>query len=150
MSQLLDKIKSEMTIAMKERQKIRRDILRFVISESNILAVRQNKPVTEDQVVKVIAKIIEKNEESIGYLSKTPEDFRYENLKEENSVLTSLMPKSMSLEETVVILSEIKDIKTVEKEGMAIGLAMKFLKESGRKDFDNKTVNEAVKRIRSN
>ncbi len=154
MSNLLDKIKSEMLIAFKAKDNARRDILKVVMSECSLLEFRTSKtkeirssnPLEDSQVLKVISKIIENNKESLKHLN--PEDDRTLKLTQENSILSDYLPKTISLEETLSILENVEIIQSAKSEGQATGEAIKFLKISG-KSFDNKIVSEAVKIIRS-
>lgn len=145
---LIDTIKSKITAAMLAKKTRERDVLRFVVSElqrSNVLSP------TDDQVVKVVKKTIENNEITLKFCPQT--DVRFASLTEENTILTNLLPQEWTAETIEAFFLNGDDpifeqIQDADKEGKAIGLAMKALKAVNA-PVDSKVVNEVVKKIRA-
>ncbi len=148
MSNLLETFQKEMIKATKEGKDFRKNILKFVISEARALELKNNKPLTDDQIYKLIEKTIEKNNDFANYLSSN--DQRYKQLDEESRVLKEFLPKTLPLEEVVSLLRNVEqDIKSAKAEGPATGIAVKYFKSNSQYCVDNATVVQAVKLLRN-
>jgi uncharacterized protein YqeY len=145
---LAEMVKSRMVAAMKSKNNRERDVLRFVLSElqrSNIVDP------TDDQVVKVIKKTIENNGVTLKFCHA--DDPRLESLEEENAILNGILPKEWDSQTIEAFFLNGDDpvfeqIRNADKEGKAIGIAMKALKAANA-PVDSKLVNEVVKKIRT-
>ena len=144
MSNLLPILRADITNSIKSGNVLARNILKVIVGEAEMLALRQNKNVSDDIIYSVIKKAIEGNETTIS-LSKTEKP----ELKKENEILKQYLPKTLNLEETIVNLNDISDqIKSMSNIGQATGLAMKNLKTKNLV-IDSKIVIEAINKIRS-
>ena len=99
----------EQIIAQKSQQKIRNNLLKFVISEfKKDDAVRMGtKEPTDEQVIKYFTKLIEDNKKVMEKLDNKSD--RYETLDNENSILTSFLPQEVEGEELLFICEGIAD-----------------------------------------
>lgn len=140
---LAEKIKSQVAEAVKTRHVVRKNILRVVMGELSTIEGRTGKKSNDAETVKVIKKIVQSNQETQKYLDAGSE--RYNILSEENGILESLLPKTLSVDEIVQILSTV-DVKT-PKEGQAIGIAVKYLATNGH-TAAGEDVAAAVRKIR--
>ncbi|MEP7121404.1 MAG: GatB/YqeY domain-containing protein [Byssovorax sp.] len=142
---LVDEIKRRIAAAMKAGNTVEKDILRLTYGEVQTTEAR-GTPVTDDGVAAIVRKLIKSNEET---LTATPEGEAKRILVEENVVLASLLPKSLSVADIVAALAPVRDaIKAAGNDGQATGAAMKHLKGSGAV-VNGKDVTEAVKQIRA-
>lgn len=145
---LKDEIKIQMIQAMKDKDVIRKEILRVVLGEFQTIESRESQ-ITEERCQKVIRKIIENNKEVI--LIVKPEDV--EKLEKENEILESFLPKLLTKEEILGHLTFSSDSsigKAVMEEpnvGKAIGLAMKYFKDNNI-PVNGKDVAEVVKEMK--
>lgn len=101
-----------------------KDILKVVLGE-----VQQRGQVNEDVGEQIVKKLIEDNNIVLSRLAF--EDVRRNRVKEENEVLQSLLPRSLTEAEIEQRLNEggkTDAIKTAPKEGPAIGIATSYLK----------------------
>lgn len=124
---MLKQIKSDILAAMKTGDTTRRDILRIIAGEVE-LAESTGKKLSDEQIYSLIRKQIESNNTLIecGYSDS-------EKLSNENVVLDSYLPKTLSKSEIKCILfmsGLIDDIKEAGS-GKGTGLAMKLFKERG-------------------
>jgi uncharacterized protein YqeY len=127
---LTEQIKSQLRTAMKEKNETKRNILRVVLGDVSTLEVRAGKTITDDDVAKVVRKVMQGNEETMGYLK--PETDKYKILAEENNVLTTLLPKTLSTKDIMTELEPlIGELKNAKNSGQATGTAMKHLKSKG-------------------
>lgn len=141
---LLQKLKEDIKQAMLSRDTTKRDILRVVVSSTDAIANSSNqagKPVSDDQVIKVINETIKNNDEVLK-LGENPK------LEMENYILVQYLPKTLSVDEVYNELYGVKNALTLAKEGQAIGLAIKHFKELG-KHVLNTDIITVVKSLRS-
>jgi len=141
---LVDEIKKQITAAMKSGDTIARDVLRLALSEIQAAEARKNAPSTDDDAAAAIRKLIKSNEETLAL----SEGDRAATLRREIEVLSSLLPKQLSVDEIVAALvSEHEAIKAAKSDGQATGVAMKYLRSTGAAVSGN-DVAAAVKKIR--
>ncbi len=142
---LVDEIKRRITAAMKAGNTIEKDILRLAYGEVQTAEAR-GTAVSDESVAAIVRKLVKSNEETI--VATTDAEAK-RVLVEENVVLTSLLPKSMTVADIVEALAPVRDaIKAAGNDGQATGAAMKHLKASSAV-VNGKDVTEAVKQIRA-
>jgi uncharacterized protein YqeY len=143
---LIDDIKAKSKEAMKSGDTVARDVLRLAQGEIQTAELRKGEPLTADEAIASVRKLIKSNEETMGLAS---DEATKTTLKREIDVLSSLLPKQMSVDEIVAALAPVKDaIVSAKADGQATGVAMKHLKTTGA-SVDGKDVGVAVKQIRS-
>ena len=143
---LVEDIKKQITGAMKSGDAVARDILRLALSEIQTAEARKNAPVSEDDAIGAVRKLIKSNEET---LNLTTDAERGAILKQEIVVLAALLPKQLSVDDIVAALAAQRDaIKAAGNDGQATGIAMKHLKSTGASVSGN-DVGAAVKKIRA-
>ncbi|MDF2694543.1 MAG: hypothetical protein K0S65_2926 [Labilithrix sp.] len=142
---LVDDIKKQITGAMKSGDTVARDVLRLALSEIQTAEARKSAPVTEDDAIAAVRKLIKSNEETLGL---TTDGERAAVLRQEIGVLSALLPKQLSVDDIVAALASEHDaIKAAKSDGQATGIAMKHLKSTGAAVSGN-DVGAAVKQIR--
>lgn len=128
---LVEVMRDKVKVAMKSGNVAEKSILKLVLGECDTLlnsAQQGGKALTDEQVSKVIRKIILSNNETLEY--NMPEDKMLIILKE-NEILESLLPKLLTQDQIREKISSIEaDIKSAKSEGQAVGVAMKLLKQS--------------------
>lgn len=143
---LTDDIKKQITTAMKSGDAVARDVLRLALSEIQAIEARKNAPPSEDEAMNAVRKLIKSNEETLGL---TTDEERASTLKKETEVLTSLLPRQLSVDEIVLALAAQRDaIRAAGNDGQATGIAMKHLKSTGAAVSGN-DVGAAVKKLRA-
>ena len=146
-------VKNGMTSAMKSGQNAERDTYRLVLGELQRVDLngKNTSDPSDEQVVKVLKKIIENNKETLKVCPA--HDPRFNKLNAEITLLSELIPKQWDsamieaffLNHNDPIFEQIRDGKT---EGAATGIAMKALKVVNA-PVDGKVVGEVVRKIRS-
>jgi uncharacterized protein YqeY len=143
---LLDAIKAKMFSAMKSGNSVEKEILRVAVGEITTEMARPGRKGSDEEVEAILRKLIKSNEESLA-AGQSPE--REAVLRQEIGILSSFLPKSLSVDEIVQALAPVSDaVRAAGNDGQATGVAMKHLKSSGAV-VSGKDVSEAVKRIRS-
>lgn len=144
MSNLLEQLKKDTTTALKTNDVIKRNVLKVVVGEVEMSAVRQNKNVSDDMIVASIKKLIENN----TFVINTNKARNVDDLNAENAILASYLPKTASLEAVIAHLeplwTQIKEHKNI---GQATGLVMKTFKAASL-PVDSKAVIEIINKIR--
>jgi uncharacterized protein YqeY len=143
---LLDEIKTRMFKAMKEGRIVEKEILRVAVGEITTQAARASSTGGDEEAQAIIRKLIKSNEESLAVCEDAE---RRSALELENRTLGELLPKSLTVEEIVLLLDAVKDaIRAAGNDGQATGVAMKTLKASGAV-VNGKDVSSAVRQMRS-
>jgi len=142
---LLDEIKTRMFKAMKEGRIVEKEILRVAVGEITTQAARAGSTGGDEEAQAIIRKLVKSNEET---LALTEDAERRAALELENKTLGELLPKTLTVDEIVVLLQPAKDaIIAAGNDGQATGVAMKTLKASGAQ-VNGKDVSAAVRKIR--
>src|SRR4051812_44566242 len=110
---LLEKVRAELTNAMKEGDSVKKSILRLVISEAG-----QTNALDDDSITKIMRKLIERNGETMAFVVK---EERLRVLETENNILKGFLPRLLSSHEIKSTILQIKDELMDGKEGVAIG-----------------------------
>ena len=150
---MLDAIKTQIKTALINKNEPEKTILRYILGEAQLLEARTKKDVTDEQIFKIIRKTIESNEEVLvvretrqagGPISAKHSD----KLVEENRILQNLLPTYLSQEEILDFLKPHEnELKSLDSEGKAIGMAMKLLKASDAM-VNSADVAAVVKKVR--
>jgi uncharacterized protein YqeY len=144
---IADEMKKQMMSAMKARDEIARNVLGVARGEIQTAEARANRPLTEDEAVAVVRKLLKSNEET---LAAAPEAAGAAALRTENAILAALLPAKMGADGILAALeSQREAIRAAKSDGQATGVAMKHLKAAGFGGLDGADVAEAVKRIRA-
>lgn len=142
---LLDEIKTRMFKAMKEGRIIEKEILRVAVGEITTQAARVGGTGNDEEAQAIIRKLVKSNEET---LALTEDAERRAAIELENKTLGELLPKTLTVDEILVLLEPAKDaIVAAGNDGQATGVAMKTLKPSGAQ-VSGKDVSAAVKKMR--
>lgn len=143
---IVDDVRAQMIQAMKDKDQPRRDILRVALGDMESTETRQGSAVTDEQCLQIIRKLVKSNQETIA-AKDDPETKA--TLANEITILETLLPKSLSVEDIVGALAGQADaIRAAGNDGQATGVAMRHLKQSGA-SVQGKDVSEAVRIIRS-
>ena len=143
---LKDEMKRRMLEAMKARRTVEKDVLRVALGEVQTLESRGGEDVSDEAVGKILRKLIKSNEES---LAASEDAAKRATLEEENAVLGSLLPQTLSPDQIVAALEPVKDaVLAAGNDGQATGVAMKHLKSEGA-SVEGKDVGAAVRSMRA-
>lgn len=142
---LVEELKKRIATAVKDGDSVARDVLRLALGEIQTAEARKNTKLSDEEAAAALRKLVKSNEETLGL---SGEGEQAVTLKKEIEVLTSLLPKGMSVDEIVAALaSQVDAIKAAKADGQAVGVAMKHLKSTGASVTGN-DVGAAVKKIR--
>jgi uncharacterized protein len=143
---LTDTIKTRMRAAMQARDEVTRTILSLAFGEIQTAEARANRPLDDAEAAAVVRKLLKSNEETLGL---TADAEKASALKQENAVLASLLPKSMSADDIAAALAPVAEaMRAARNDGQAMGIAMKHLKGAGA-TVESADVQKAVAKVRA-
>lgn len=148
---LLETLTEKLTECRRARQTAEMGVLQVVLGDASMIEARTGKKATDEEVEKLIRKTMLGNQETLALLEKGGQagSANHAKLTAENALLSSLLPKTMSVDEIVAALAEVGDaVKAAKNDGQATGVAMKHLKGKNLKALGD-DVSAAVKRVRS-
>jgi uncharacterized protein YqeY len=142
---LIDQIKARMFQAIKAGAQVEKEILRVAVGEITTEAARPGRQGNDEEALAILRKLLKSNEETLG---STTDEQKRAVLTQENEILATYLPKSLSVDEIVQALAPvIAQIKAVANDGQATGIAMKQLKSAGL-TVNGKDVGLAIKELR--
>ena len=124
------KIKEESIKALKNKDELRKNILRVVIADAEQMRANSEdgKDPTDEQMIGLMTGLVKSNFKTIKLGSSNSD-----NLKKEIEILNEYIPKTtLSEKEIAEKLSGLEEqIKGAKANGQAVGIAMKYLKSNG-------------------
>jgi uncharacterized protein YqeY len=143
---LQEQLKEDMKIAMRDKDVVARDTIRFLNSAIKQIEVDERRALDDNDVIKLIQKAIKQRNESIEQFKLASRDDLVDAETAQLKVLEKYLPKQLSDEE---LEAKIKDIisatgaTNIKDMGKIMGVASKDLAGIA----DGKRINEAVKKI---
>ena len=139
---LYDLLNDEIKNAMRNKEALKRDALRAVVSDIKLSMKETKKDLTEEEQLAVLNKHVKQVKESIeAYTSGNREDLAAPE-HEKLAVLSAFLPKQMTEEEVRALIE-----KTIEEQSLDTsnkGLLMKNLMPLFKGKADGKMVNTLI------
>jgi uncharacterized protein len=148
MTNLETKLRELITTASKSHDVLSRDVLKVLLGE-----IQLKDAATEEAQHDIVRKLIKSNQTSIDEMAKQTEskegwEDNKNKLVMEIAILQPLLPKTWSEDEIKdFIIKHGVDVKSVDNQGKAIGIAMKSLKAENA-PVDPATVRKVVEELR--
>lgn len=140
---IYEKLQSDIKDAMINKNSLKRDCLRSIVSEIKNQTVNAGKEITDDICLKVISKSVKQHNDSIeNFKLGNREDLAWKE-REELNYIQIYLPKMLSEDETKVIIDNI--LNTVEATKKNMGLIMKQLPKEVDKKIASKYLNSILK-----
>jgi uncharacterized protein len=143
---LKERLRADLLEARKAKNQAARNVLTVILGDIQT-AESTHAALSDDQIEAKLRKLAENNQEVINANPASP---NAETLREEIKVVSSYLPKSMSADEIRQFVAAqpglVESIRAA-KEGQAIGLVMKALKQADFKALGS-DVKEAVVGLR--
>ncbi len=148
MSDLKDRLKDDLKEAMKAKDTVKRDTIRFLMSALKQVEVDERKELSDEDIIKIIQKSAKQREDSMAQYKDAGRDDLYQKELNELNILKSYLPAQLSDDELKEIVKN-----TIEKTGATsmkdIGKVMgAVIKECAAK-ADGKRINAVVKELLS-
>ena len=121
---MYDKIKSDIVVAMKEKNTMKLQTLRGVKGAVDLEHINKKVEINDDLVLTILTREIKSRKESIVEFEKGSRQDLIDKTQEEIELLTTYLPKQLSEEEVLNIINEaFKKINPTSPKDM--GLIMK-------------------------
>ena len=104
---LLEKMKSDLITAMKEKDKERVTVLRMVKGAIQLEVINNKKEENEELLIDVVSKQIKMRKESISEFEKGGRNDLIEATQKEIDILSEYLPKQLSSEEIDAIIDDV-------------------------------------------
>ncbi len=142
---MIEKIKKDMIIAMKEKNKKKLSTIRLLISSIKNEEIAKGRSLASEEIIGVIKKEVKQLKKALEDFEKGKREDLVEKTEEEIFTLEQYLPPQLSDEEiesvVLEILSEIPDGE--QKEGLIMKKLMPLLKGKA----DGKRVQHIVKQV---
>lgn len=148
MSKLKEKLQQDLKDAMKAKDNVTRDTIRFLMSSLKQIEVDERKELSDDDIIKIIQRSIKQREDSMKQYKDAGRDDLYEQEFAGVQILKKYLPKQLDDDELkAVILNIIKQTSasSIKDMGKVMGLAIK--QTTGK--ADGKRINNIVKELLS-
>lgn len=103
---MFETIKSDLTQAMKERDKFKLDVIRMLKTAVQNEQIAKMHELSDEEIITVIKREVKKRESSVEEYEKYGKMETVESLKKEIEILSVYLPEEMSDEELTKIIDE--------------------------------------------
>ncbi len=143
---LEEKIRNDLTVAMKAGEALRVSVIRMLLSELNYKKIDLQRDLTDQDIFGVISKEVKKRKEAVESFTAGGRKEQAAGEQKEAEILSQYLPAQMSDEEILIEVAKI--IKTLgEEERKNFGLVMRAVTPVLKGKADGATVARVVKDI---
>lgn len=131
-----DELHAEMVAAMKAKDKVRLGVIRLVIGELKNMAAKEQREITEEDVVAQTKRTLKQTAETLEMSEKAGNnEERTATLREQVAALESLLPEQVSGDALVALIEQtIEEVGAESKKDM--GKVMGALTKATNGNFD--------------
>jgi uncharacterized protein YqeY len=140
---LKERIQTELTASMRSGEALRRDVLRMVTSAAYNLEKRQQKPLSDDDLVGVLGREVKTRRESVEAFRKGGREDLATKEEAEIAIIQEFLPQALSEDELRSLVDE-AIAATGASSARDMGKAMGWLAPRTRGRADGKHVSELV------
>jgi uncharacterized protein YqeY len=140
---LKEQIQTELTAAMRSGDALRRDVLRMVTSAAYNLEKRQQKPLSDDELLGVLSREVKTRRESVEAFRKGGREELATKEEAEIAIIQEFLPQALSEEEIRSLVDE-AIAATGASSARDMGKVMGWLAPKTRGRADGKHVSELV------
>lgn len=139
-----DELHAEMVAAMKAKDKVRLGVIRLVIGELKNMAAKEQREITEEDVVAQTKRTLKQTAETLEMSEKAGNnEERTATLREQVAALESLLPEQVSGDALVALIEKtIAEVGAESKKDM--GKVMGALTKATNGNFDKPTAAKEI------
>ena len=142
----IDKIKNDMYLAMKADQKVKANILRSLLAALKKVEIETKNPLSEDQFLVVVKKMVKQLKESIEVYSKAGREELAEKEKSELEIIQVYLPEQLSEEKTIELVEAV--ISEISAESISdMGKVMSIVMQKSGGKVDGGTANRIAREL---
>ena len=140
---LYEKIQADIKYAMIDKNTVKRDCLRSLISEIKNQTINAGKEITEDIVLRCIQKSVKQHNDSIEQFTRANRDYLVLKEIEEKKYLEVYLPRTLDENETFDVIATI--LQTIEPFKKNMGTIMRLLPKEVDRGLASKLLKEILK-----
>ena len=140
---LQDRIQTDIAVAMRGGDGLRRDVLRMVLSAAYNVEKRQGRPLTDDEYLAVLSREVKTRRESVDAFRAGGRDDLAAKEEAEIAILGDYLPAALSDDELAALVRE-AIAATGATSARDMGKVMGWLSPRTRGRADGKRVSELV------
>ena len=142
----IEKIKQDMYVAMKSKDKVKATILRSLLSNLKKIEIEKKEPIAEPEYLSIVKKMVKQLKESIDVYSQAGRTELAEKEKSELSIIDAYLPKQFSEEEISELIKNI--ISEISAKNISdIGKVMAIVMKKGGGKVDGGIANRIAKEL---
>ena len=112
---LHDRIQSDIAVAMRAGDGLRRDVLRMVVSAAYTIEKKQGRPLTDDEYLAVLSREVKTRRESVeAFRGGAREDLAAKE-ESEIAILAEFLPEQLSEAEITALVAEAMERKLLDQ-----------------------------------
>ena len=141
---LADRIKDDMKVAMRERDKDRLGTIRLILAAIKQQEVDRRETLTDDDVLTILNKMMKQRRDSIEQFNKAGRDELAAKEQSEIEVIQDYLPEQLSQDDILALVDEVisaTGAESMRDMGKVMGMASKEM--AGK--ADGKTISTIVK-----
>ena len=140
---LKERLDGDLKDAMRNKDSIRRTVLRTIISEIRNAEIAKQEALDDEGVLVVMTKQAQQRRDSIEAFKSASRSDLVENESEELKIISGYLPEQLSEDEISVVITEV--ISQVEAKGFSdMGKVMKEIMQRIRGRADGKAISAIV------
>ena len=140
---LKDRLQEDLTAAMRSRDSLRRDTLRLVANAAYNLEKRNQRPLTEEELLAVLTREVKTRRESVEAFRKGGREDLAAKEEAEIAIIAGYLPDALSDDEIQVLIGE-AIAATGAMTARDLGKVMGWLSPRTRGRADGKRISELV------
>ena len=140
---LQDRVQSDIAVAMRGGDGLRRDVLRMVTSAAYNVEKKQGKPLTDDEYLAVLSREVKTRRESVEAFRAGGREDLASKEEAEIAILGEYLPQALSEDEIAALVREVI-AATGASSARDMGKVMGWLSPRTRGRADGKHVSELV------
>ena len=142
----IEKIKEDMYVAMKSKDKVKATILRSLLSNLKKIEIEKKEPIAEPEYLSIVKKMVKQLKESIDVYSQAGRIELAEKEKSELSIIEAYLPKQFSEKEILELIKNI--ISEISANNISdIGKVMAIVMKKGGGKVDGGIANRIAKEL---
>ena len=140
---MLDKLKSDLTEAMRSGDRTRRDTIRMLLSQIQYARIELKRDLNDDDLIAVLRRAVKTRKDAAEQFEKGGHADRAATERAEIEVVERYLPAAMTAQETAAAVDALlEELAISEKKDM--GRAMKEFMTRHRGRVDGKAINALI------
>ncbi len=145
---LFNEIQSQMVTALKAKDQLTLDTLRFLISAIKNAQIDKQAPLTDQEIITLIRQQIKKQQEEIEYFKKANRPHQVQVQQQKVAILQKFLPPSLTDDQVKTKILQLIDFETIKTQ--PFGQLMGQLVKSFKGQIPNQQIARVLKSIKNN